>query len=32
MGICSKAKEIVIANNISNIKIDNKENINNNVN
>ena len=32
MGICSKAKEIVIANNISNIKIDNKENINNNIN
>ena len=28
MGICSKAKEIVYANNISDIKVENKENIN----
>ena len=29
MGICSKAKDIIFANDISNIKVDNKENIDN---
>ena len=30
MGICSKAKDIIYANNISDIQVDNKEKINNN--
>ena len=32
MGICSKAKDIVYAKNISDIKVENKENVNNNNN